>query len=42
MIETTTVLTRQELTTLFPDALIHTERVLGVPKSYVAYRPPSE
>jgi SAM-dependent methyltransferase len=38
MIEETRVLTRQELQGLFPDAEIRTERLLGVPKSYAAYR----
>jgi hypothetical protein len=39
MVESTDVVTRQELERLFPDASIIVERVLGLPKSYVAYRP---
>jgi hypothetical protein len=38
MVETTTVLRRAELESLFPDATILVERVLGIPKSYTAAR----
>ena len=38
MIEGTTVLKRDELQQLFPDAEIKVERVLGIPKSYIAFR----
>jgi len=38
MIEGTTVLRRQEMQALFPDATLWTERVMGLPKSYVARR----
>lgn len=38
MIEGTTVLPRSEVETLFPDAEIWTERLIGLPKSYVAMR----
>jgi hypothetical protein len=40
MVETTTVLKRSELERLFPDATILVERVLGIPKSYIAVRTP--
>ena len=38
MIEGTTVLHRSEIERLFPDGEIWTERLLGLPKSYVAMR----
>jgi hypothetical protein len=38
MLEETTVLTRKELTRLFPDGSLLTERRLGLPKSYIAYK----
>jgi hypothetical protein len=38
MVETSTCLERRELEELFPDGTILVERVLGIPKSYVAYR----
>lgn len=38
MIQDTTVLSRSEMRDLFPDAQIITERVAGLPKSYIAYR----
>lgn len=38
MIEETTVLHRSEIEQLFPDGEIWTERLLGLPKSYVAMR----
>ncbi|MEE4118105.1 MAG: methyltransferase domain-containing protein [Paracoccaceae bacterium] len=38
MVEDTTVLSRREMAALFPDAMIHTERRFGLPKSYVAMR----
>jgi hypothetical protein len=38
MIEGTTVVKRAELQRLFPDAKIKVERVLGVPKSYIAFK----
>lgn len=38
MIEGTTVLSKSEVRSLFPDAKIETERFLGLPKSYVASR----
>lgn len=38
MIEGTTVLSRDEVERLFPDGRIWTERMLGVPKSYVALK----
>jgi hypothetical protein len=37
MVEETTVLTKSELHFLFPEATVRTERILGVPKSYIAY-----
>lgn len=37
MVETTTVLRRKCLERLFPEATIVTERVIGIPKSYIAY-----
>jgi hypothetical protein len=39
MVEGTTVVTKAELRSLFPDAEIITERFLGLPKSYIAVRP---
>lgn len=39
MVEGTDVVTKSELRKLFPDAQIFTERVFGIPKSYVAFRP---
>jgi len=39
MVEQTTVVTKAELRSLFPDAEIITERFLGLPKSYIAVRP---
>ena len=41
MVAGTTVLSRDEMIRLFPDGEIHTETMLGIPKSYVAYRTPS-
>lgn len=38
MIEETTVLQRSEIERLFPDGEIWTERLMGLPKSYVAMR----
>ena len=38
MIEGTTVISRRSLSTMFPDAEIWTERFLGWPKSYAAFR----
>jgi hypothetical protein len=38
MVETTTVVSKAELRSLFPDAEIITERFLGLPKSYIAVR----
>lgn len=38
MVEGTTAVRRSELTALFPDATIVTERFAGIPKSYAAYR----
>jgi hypothetical protein len=38
MVEGTRVLTKKQLKRLFPEAQIHTERILGIPKSYIAYR----
>lgn len=38
MIEGTTVILRRELESLFPDGAIAVERVLGVPKSLIAYK----
>lgn len=38
MIEGTTVLSWREMQDLFPDAELITERVAGLPKSYIAYR----
>ncbi|HRN87139.1 class I SAM-dependent methyltransferase [Hyphomicrobium sp.] len=38
MIEGTTLVERKELETIFPDSRIFTERVLGIPKSYAAFR----
>jgi hypothetical protein len=38
MVEGTTVISRRALATFFPDAIISTERVLGVPKSYTAWK----
>ena len=38
MVEGTTVLSKQELRGLFPDAEILTERFLGIPKSYIALK----
>ena len=32
------LLTRQEMASLFPDAVIRTERALGIPKSFIAER----
>jgi hypothetical protein len=37
MVEGTTVLRRSDLRRLFPEATIIVERVLGIPKSYVAF-----
>jgi hypothetical protein len=39
MIEGTTVVKRAELRKLFPDAKIKVERVFGIPKSYIAFKP---
>jgi hypothetical protein len=39
MIAGTDVVTRAEMKTLFPDAEVYTERVLGLEKSYSFYRP---
>jgi SAM-dependent methyltransferase len=36
MVETTTIVSRDELVRLFPEARIITERVMGIPKSYIA------
>jgi hypothetical protein len=41
MVEGTDIVTRAELRELFPEATILVERVLGMPKSYVAFHPPS-
>jgi hypothetical protein len=38
MIEGTTVITRRKLRSYFPDGTIFTERLAGIPKSYVVYR----
>lgn len=38
MVEGATVVSKAELRRLFPDAQILTERVLGIPKSYIAVR----
>ncbi|MBX3741143.1 MAG: class I SAM-dependent methyltransferase [Akkermansiaceae bacterium] len=39
MVDTTRLLSKKEMKTLFPDCEIHTERLLGIiPKSYVAFR----
>jgi hypothetical protein len=38
MVEGTTVVSREEMRALFPDAQIFTERVLGMEKSYSFYR----
>jgi hypothetical protein len=38
MILGTTYVSKSELRSLFPDALVMTERVLGIPKSYTAFR----
>ncbi|MFL6720878.1 MAG: class I SAM-dependent methyltransferase [Sphingomonas sp.] len=38
MIEGTTVITRRQLRSYFPDGKIITERVAGIPKSYAVYR----
>lgn len=38
MIEGTTVIGKRTLSRYFPDAVIETERVLGIPKSYTAWR----
>ena len=40
MVEETRVLTRADMRRLFPEATILVERVLGIPKSYVAYFSP--
>ena len=37
MVEETTVLTKSEMRTLFPEAKILVERKYGMPKSYIAY-----
>lgn len=37
MVEGTTVLTKKDLTRLFPEATIWVEKRFGIPKSYVAY-----
>jgi hypothetical protein len=37
MVETTTVLTKEQMKRLFPEAKIVTEKVCGIPKSYIAY-----
>lgn len=42
MVEGTTVIHKRELKTHFPDATLLTERLLGLPKSYVALRRASE
>ena len=39
MVEETTVLTKNEMRRLFPEAKILTERWLGISKSYIAYFP---
>jgi hypothetical protein len=39
MVESTDFVTREELVRLFPDACIIVERMVGLPKSYIAYRP---
>ena len=38
MILGTTVIARRQLQSYFPDGTVHTERVLGIPKSYYVYR----
>jgi SAM-dependent methyltransferase len=38
-LEEVRLLSRHQMETLFPDCRIHVERWLGMPKSYVAYRP---
>ena len=38
MVEGTTVIARDQLQAYFPDGAIITERVMGIPKSYAAYR----
>lgn len=39
MIETTTVLLRSTMCRFFPDGTVWTERVAGIPKSYILYKP---
>jgi len=34
----TTVITRRQLQSYFPDGAVHTERFVGIPKSYYVYR----
>jgi hypothetical protein len=38
MIEGTTVILRRDLQRLFPESTILTEKVLGIPKSYMVWR----
>ena len=38
MIKHTTVLTKSRIQYLFPESQIYTERFLGIPKSYIAFR----
>ena len=40
MVETTTIVSKDEMRALFPGATVWTEWKLGFPKSYVAYRKP--
>ncbi len=39
MVEGTDIVRRAELEGLFPDARLMTERVMGIPKSYIVYKP---
>lgn len=41
MVEATRVLTKADLQRLFPEATIRVERVLGIPKSYIAFSGPN-
>jgi hypothetical protein len=42
MVDGSVVLSKRDLRRLFPEARIHTERVLGIPKSYIAVFWPSQ
>lgn len=39
MVEGTDIVSRAELKALFPDAKLLTERVMGIPKSFILYKP---